>query len=98
MSISDYAWSESGAEPQRAECTATHLVVVLQDGRLIATPLWWYPRLLDARPDQRSRLRLSRIGVHWADLDEDLSIEGMLAGRRAPGAQPPAPQPRLALP
>lgn len=88
---------EGVPQPQRAECTATHLVVVLDDGRLIATPLWWYPRLWQATPEQRSRLALMAGGVHWPDLDEDLSIAAMLAGWRAPGARPPEAADRLAL-
>ena len=98
MSTSDCGSGEGGLQPQRAECTATHLVVMLDDGRLIATPLGWYPRLLAASTEQRARVRLTRNGVHWPDLDEDLSVEGMLAGWRAPGARPPETKARLALP
>lgn len=89
---------EQRLRPQHAECTATHLVVMLADGRLIATPLWWYPRLLGASAEQRARVRLTQAGVHWPDLDEDLSVAGMLAGWQAPGARPPETRARLALP
>jgi hypothetical protein len=67
--------------------TDTHLVVSLRDGRSISTPVEWYPRLRDASSDQRLNWRIigTGVGVHWPDVDEDLSVEGMLAGRGAPG-------------
>jgi hypothetical protein len=70
-----------------AHCTDTHLVIDLSDGRSIATPLQWYPSLRVASPEQRNNWRLigSGIGIHWPDLDEDLSVEGMLDGRPAVG-------------
>lgn len=77
-------------EPTRAHCTDTSLIVELADGALLVTPLWWYPPLLAATPEQRNRIELSPYGVHWPELDEDLSIEGMLKGLRYPNAQPPA--------
>lgn len=55
--------------------------VELNDGRTIGVPLAWYPRLLAATPDQLAQYELSPNGIHWDDLDEDLSIEGLLAGR-----------------
>ncbi|MGI9450206.1 MAG: DUF2442 domain-containing protein [Geminicoccaceae bacterium] len=58
-------------------------------GQKIVTPLWWYPRLLQATPAQRAKVELSRYGVHWPDVDEDLSVEGMLVGAKAPGARKP---------
>ena len=61
----------------------------LRDGRLISTPLWWYPRLLSATPAQRNHVDLMLSGVHWPDLDEDLSVRGMLMGCKAPGATEP---------
>lgn len=73
-----------------------HLTVTLKDGRVIATPLWWYPRLLAATPEQRSACELSPFGVHWPDLDEGLSVAGMLKGNKAPGAKPPTHAPKAA--
>jgi hypothetical protein len=70
--------------------TNTTLSVALTDGRVITTPLWWYPRLHQATPAQRARYEIMPLGVHWPDIDEDLSILGMLAGAKAPGAVPPA--------
>ena len=64
------------------EFTADELVVTLHDGRKIATPLDWYPRLLAASPEQRSNYEIMPMGIHWPEIDEDLSILGMLKGRR----------------
>ena len=58
------------------------LLVKLKDGRLIGTPLDWYPKLVTATPEQLATVELSTFGIHWADLDEDLGIEGMLQGIR----------------
>ncbi len=55
--------------------------VELTDGRTLGVPLAWFPRLLDATPEQRENVELSRLGLHWDALDEDISIEGLLAGR-----------------
>jgi Protein of unknown function (DUF2442) len=65
------------------EFTATELVVTLADGRRIATPLDWYPRLKRATPAQRANFEVMPMGIQWPALDEDLSIAGMLQGRRA---------------
>jgi hypothetical protein len=65
------------------EFTATELVVTLIDGRRIATPLDWYPRLQRASVDERARYEIMPMGIHWPLLDEDLSIAGMLKGRRS---------------
>ena len=63
------------------EFTATELVVTLADGRKIATPLDWYPRLKRASAQQRANFEIMPMGIHWPDLDEDLGIAGMLKGR-----------------
>ena len=57
--------------------------VELHDGRTIGIPLAWFPRLLHATPAQREQCRISVTGkgLHWEDLDEDISVEGLLAGR-----------------
>ena len=57
------------------------LWVDLDDGRTIGVPLAWFPRLLHATPEQRENYELSRRGMHWEDLDEDISVQGILAGR-----------------
>ena len=63
------------------------LIVDLMDGRTIAVPLVWYPRLLDATSDQRLVWQISGAGygIHWPEIDEDLSTEGLLRGAPAPG-------------
>ncbi|MEA2880337.1 MAG: hypothetical protein QOF14_5533 [Hyphomicrobiales bacterium] len=55
--------------------------VDLTDGRTIGVPLAWFPRLLNATPAQREKVELGRIGLHWEELDEDISVAGLLAGR-----------------
>jgi len=62
------------------------LTVALMDGRTITAPLAWYPRLLAGTPAQRAHWELAGAGygIHWPELDEDLSTEGLLAGARAP--------------
>jgi len=69
------------------EFTGTELVVTLADGRKIATPLDWYPRLKSASQAERMNYEIMPMGIHWPALDEDLSIAGMLKGRR--GRQQP---------
>jgi hypothetical protein len=62
------------------------LSVDLMDGRTIAVPLAWYPRLFQATPDQRQHWEVAGggFGIHWPDIDEDLSTEGLLRGPPAP--------------
>jgi hypothetical protein len=57
------------------------LWVILSDGRTIAAPLAWFPRLLEAAPEQRAKVELSQGGLHWDTLDEDISVAGLLAGQ-----------------
>ena len=57
------------------------LWVSLVDGRTIAVPLAWFPRLLQAAPEQRLQVELSSTGLHWEALDEDISVAGLLAGQ-----------------
>lgn len=64
----------------------SELIVTLGDGRVLATPLSWYPKLQAATPEQRANFEIMPMGLHWPDLDEDLSVAGMLAGRKASGA------------
>jgi hypothetical protein len=80
-------------QPTRVEMTdvATHveltddeLIVTLADGRAVSAPLVWFPRLLNASAEQRQRWQLigAGEGIHWPDIDEDLSIAGLLRGER----------------
>ena len=73
-----------------AWCTDKDLVVTLKDGRTVTIPLWWYPRLMGATPEQRARLDIGRFGLHWEEVDEDIELAGLLIGAKAPGAKEPA--------
>jgi hypothetical protein len=55
--------------------------VDLTDGRTLGVPLAWFPRLLRATPAEREQVELSRVGLHWEGIDEDISVAGLLAGR-----------------
>lgn len=63
--------------------TEDTLVLDLADGRSVSAPLAWYPRLMHGSPAERGNWRLigGGEGIHWSDLDEDISVEGVLAGR-----------------
>ncbi len=67
------------------------LTVDLMDGRTISVPLVWYPRLFGGTPKKRSNWKVcaAGYGIHWPDLDEDLSTEGLLRGAPAPAAYTP---------
>ena len=69
--------------PVSVAFTTDELVVTLADGRRIATPLDWYPRLREASPAARGHFELMAMGIHWPELDEDLDIAGMFRGRPA---------------
>lgn len=71
---------------QQVRVTKDEIIASLDDGRVISVPLAWSWRLSEATPAQRTRFRLigSGQGVHWPDIDEDLSVEGMLRGTPAP--------------
>jgi hypothetical protein len=77
------------SRPVAVLCDKSNLTVTLADGRRVQTPLWWYPRLFNATATQRSIVELSPLGVHWPELDEDISVASMLRGQKAPGAKPP---------
>jgi hypothetical protein len=55
--------------------------VELTDGRTLGVPLAWFPRLLRATLPEREQVQISRVGLHWEAIDEDISIAGLLAGR-----------------
>ena len=71
------------AKAQSVSVTADTLAVDLSDGRTISVPLVWFPRLLHGTPEERSNWRFigGGVGVHWPDLDEDISVENLLAGK-----------------
>jgi len=78
--------------PVAVNFIAGTLRVQLKDGREIATPLDWYPTLADATDEQRQNYELSLSGIYWPDLDEDLSVAGMLRGIHAPKSHTAADQ------
>jgi hypothetical protein len=78
MSISE---TDLLVEPTAVRFDADRFWVELVDGRCIAVPLDWYPRLLRATPEQRAAVEFSAIGLHWEEIDEDVSVPGLLAGR-----------------
>jgi Protein of unknown function (DUF2442) len=85
MSFSVSAADERVLDVQSTDGT---LSVSLRDGRVISVPLVSYPRLLNASPTQRKNWKIAGggYGIHWPELDEDLSAEGLLRGAPAPKA------------
>ena len=73
------------ARRQNVKVTEDALTVDLADGRTVTVPLSWYPRLTHGTPAERTNWRLigRGEGVHWPDLDEDISVAGLLAGHRS---------------
>ena len=80
MNTSSVATDTAAAQSVRV--TDRALVVELRDGRVVSVPLAWYPRLAEGSPRERRRWELlgPGIGIHWPDLDEDISVEGLLRG------------------
>ncbi len=78
-----------GARAVDVKVTVEELSVDLEDGRTLVVPLAWYPRLLSSSQRERTRWRLigRGSGIHWPELDEDISVEGLLAGRRSGESQ-----------
>jgi len=70
-------------EATRVAVTDAQLIVDLADGRTIATPVEWYPRLAHGTPAERARFEIGPFGIHWEDLNEDISIRGLLLGHRS---------------
>lgn len=81
---------ETTALAQDVQVTEDELVVRLADGRTISVPLAWFPRLLHATAEQRQNWELlgAGEGLHWPEIDEDLSVSGLLRGTPAPKARP----------
>lgn len=83
MSISGTELREAFA--RRVTASDEALSVDLSDGRTITVPVGWFPRLKHGSPTERANWRLigGGIGIHWPDLDEDISVESLLAGRKS---------------
>jgi len=79
---------DSDRRATRVETDDDNLVVDLADSRRLTVPLAWFPRLLHASREQRSRWRLvgDGQGIRWPEVDEDLSVRGLLRGAAGPGA------------
>jgi hypothetical protein len=77
------------AKAQNVSVTDDTLAVDLSDGRTISVPLAWFPRLLHRTQQERINRRFiaGREGIHWPELDEDVSVEGLIAGRRSGESQ-----------
>ena len=77
---------KAGEQVRDVRVTDDAISVDLFDGRTITVPLAWYPRLLHATSEQRANWRISGAGygIHWSDIDEDLSTQGLLRGAPAP--------------
>jgi hypothetical protein len=71
------------AKSHKVSVTEDSLTVELTDGRTLSVPLAWYPRLVHGTPQERNHWQLigDGEGIHWPDLDEDLSVDGLLLGR-----------------
>ena len=76
----------SDARAKEVTSTQDELSVLLADGRRVSVPLAWFPRLLHASPEQRSNYEIlgEGQGISWPDLDEDLSVAGLLKGQQPP--------------
>lgn len=70
-------------EPIGVRVTADTLTVDLDDGRSLSVPIEWFPRLVHGTDAERSKFELSCAGIHWPDLDEDISVEGLLKWKRS---------------
>lgn len=74
--------------PTKVAFDEDNMWVSLADGRTIGVPLAWYPRLLNGSTEARLDFFLSPSGIHWEALDEDISVQGMLAGQMEGSAEP----------
>lgn len=77
-------------EARRVWFDDTRMFVELADDRLLGVPLAWFPRLLHATKDQRDAVWISPRGLHWDEIDEDISVAGLIAGRGDMTRRPPA--------
>ena len=76
------AFVPTSALASSVEFTEEMMKVFLKDGRVLGVPLIWFPILYQANPEQRSHYEIGAggRGLHWPDLDEDLSVAGLMAG------------------
>src|SRR5688572_30842307 len=81
--MSTLAKPKSTPEPVGVTVTEDTLSVDLADGRTVAVPLGWFPRLRHGTPKERANFELGPNGIHWPDLDEDIPVAGLLNGERS---------------
>ncbi|MFP4672942.1 MAG: DUF2442 domain-containing protein [Desulfohalobiaceae bacterium] len=86
--MSSLAAEKQGARAQNIFVSDDSLQIDLTDGRTIIVPLMWYPRLWYGTPEERSNYQIIGDGeyIHWPELDEDLTVSGILAGHRSAGS------------
>ena len=70
-------------QPKSVVVTDDALIVELMDGRTISVPILWYPRLYHGTPQERDYFELGLEGIHWPNLDEDISVEALLMGEKS---------------
>ena len=77
------SFSVASASANAAKCTDDELTVFLSDGRSLSVPIVWFPRLAQATPSERTNFELlgGGEGIRWPELDEDISVLGLLSGR-----------------
>ncbi|MCP2005609.1 UNVERIFIED_ORG: hypothetical protein J2Y78_004149 [Buttiauxella agrestis ATCC 33320] len=66
--------------PKSVRFDGYNMWVTLSDARTLGVPLAWFPRLMHASPEQRAEFKLSAWGIHWDNLNEDISVDGLIAG------------------
>ena len=75
--------AELDVKASDVQVTDSELIVEIEDGRTLKVPLAWYPRLQHGTPKERKNFEVGHFGIHWPDLDEDISYRGLLLGRKS---------------
>lgn len=85
---------EESLQISEVKVTGEAIIFLMVDGRSITAPLWWYPRLNAASPEQRDQWEILPFGdaVGWEEIDEYISAKALIIGGAAPGAIPPSPK------
>lgn len=87
--MTSLAFETDAMRPVRAWCADGEVHVALADGRVIATPLWWYPFLSKLSDKELNDIELMYEGIWWTVIDEGISVKSMFMGVKAPGATAP---------
>ena len=88
--MTSLAFETDEMRPVKAWCTQTEVHVSLADGRTTATPLWWYPFLMDLDQVALNDIELMYEGIWWPAVDEGISVKSMFLGKKARGAVAPS--------